>query len=258
MPHAANHRRRGSRHRPHHGLVVERPEVFQRTTAARHDDDVGAHALVECPQGGHDSRGGFLPLHQRRGKHHLGQGVTAAQGLENIAQSRAGGRSDHANHPRERRQGALAGVVEQPFGFQFGFQALEFAMQVARARGVEAVDIKLVAPPGGVNVDVAVGFHRVAIAGQKAPPLAQHLRLPHHTGQLGVAVFEGEIGMPRRGNFEVGNLALHPQFAQVVVAGDQVADIAGQVTDRPHNGAEELFKQHGTMITENRLRGAGG
>ena len=188
-------------------------------------------------QRGHDARRGFIALHRGGGQHHRRQRVAPLQGVEHVAQRRAGGRGNNANALRPARDGALAGRVEQPLGFQAGFQAQEFLEESAFAGRAQQVGIQLVLPAGLVHADRAVRLDGCAIARHKTQ--AQGVVAPHHAAQRGLAVFEREIQVARCSPGEVGDLALHPHVLQGFVTFQQLAQIARQVGDGHGGWGEE-------------------
>ena len=86
-----DHRNLAGRNRARHHFLVERPQIFERTAAARDDDHVRDLCAIEISQRGHNFRCRAFALHVHR--------ITAArerlakrrlQYAQNVANGRAG------------------------------------------------------------------------------------------------------------------------------------------------------------------------
>ena len=138
MPHRRDQRNDAGGGGAHHRFVIEGHQVFHRAAAPRHDDQIGprqmlpskalkpamaaaisAAAFSPCTATGHSST--------RRGKR-------AIQPVHDVADHRAGGRGDHADHLRQERQLLLARGIEQAFGGQALLALLQQRHQRAQAR----------------------------------------------------------------------------------------------------------------------------
>ena len=92
-------RRRGA----HHDFLVERPQIFQRAAAARHDQQIRARdrairrQRIEAVDRGRDLLGRAFALHPHRPHQHPAR-KAVGQPMQNVADHRAGRRGHHADH----------------------------------------------------------------------------------------------------------------------------------------------------------------
>jgi hypothetical protein len=197
-------------------LGAERQQVLERATAARDDDEIGPRQRPTFWQSikAHDAGGDFggrgLALHARRPHQHAAR-KAVGQPMQDVADDRAGGRGDDADHPRQERQKLLARLVEQAFGGELLLALFQELHQRADAGRLQRVDDDLV-------------FRRTRISGELAggddvePFLQLHPHaaidaLPDHRFQDGALVLEAEIDVAGgRGALEAGNLAAHPHI----------------------------------------------
>ena len=182
----------------HHRLVIEAPEILQRPAAPRHDDDAGpwdASALgqgVEALDGAGHLRPAGLPLHPH-GPDDDAAGKTVGDAVENVADDRARGRGDDANHFGQEGDELLAGGVEEAFAGELAPTLLQQGHEGADPCGLDAL-----------HHDLVGGFARKGgdLAGRD--DLQPLLRLGAHAGvgafpdhrvDAGGGVLEGEIAM---------------------------------------------------------------
>ena len=134
-----------ARDRARDDLLVERPEILDRSAAAADDDDVDAgHACDRRAAPRAISRRRALALHARRADHEVRVRVAPPQHLDDVADRRAVERRDDADLARQRRQRPLARRVEQPFGLQPLLQLIERELQRAETVRLEVLADELV------------------------------------------------------------------------------------------------------------------
>ena len=82
-------------------------------------------------------------------------GIAAAQHLDDVAHGRAVERRDDADLARQRRQRALAALVEQPFACEPLLELIERELQRAEALGLEVLADDLILALRVVDADAA-------------------------------------------------------------------------------------------------------
>ena len=208
VAHRRHHRHRRGGDGAHQRLVVERPQVFQRSAAAGQQHHLVTAAGRGPAQQVGDLRRGAFALHQAGQDIHFKQGQPARQHAEHIAHGRAGGRGDHRHPAHPGRQRSLARGIEQAFGRQSGLQCLEGAAQRAFAGLFEMVEHQLVVAARLVQGQAATAEHLEAFARHELQPLA--LGLEHGATHLRTRVLEGEVQVAGAGSGDVAQFALHP------------------------------------------------
>jgi hypothetical protein len=88
--------------------------------------------------------------------------------VQDVADHRAGGRCDHADHARQERQGLFARGIEQAFGFKPRLQFGQQRQQRAFAGDFHAVDHDLVIRAAGIGRQLAGGDDLDAVFGAEA------------------------------------------------------------------------------------------
>ena len=149
-----DHRHRAAGDRARHDLLVERPEILDRSAAAPDDDDVDARrpcAIAREPAG--DVERGAFALHARRANHEVRVRVAAAQHVDDVAHGRAVERGDDADLAGQRGQRPLAAPVEQAFGREPLLQLLEGELQRAEPLGLEVLADDLILALRVVDAD---------------------------------------------------------------------------------------------------------
>ena len=130
-------------------------------------------------------------------------GEAAADDVEHVADGRAGGRGHDADHPRERGEGSLARLLEEPFRLQLALELLEGELERTQPLRLHHLDHELVLTPRRVHVEAAEGQHLHAVF-----QLEAHAAAPspeQHGGDLGAFVLEGEVRVAGAGvrRFEI-------------------------------------------------------
>ncbi len=108
---SAHHRNAACSNCPGHALVIERPKVLCRATAPRYDHDIELLEPLHHFESGDDRSWGIFTLNAAICDHQANG--TALRGDPNdIPKRRPGATGDHADHPRQLRQRALALGIE--------------------------------------------------------------------------------------------------------------------------------------------------
>ena len=184
---------------------------------------------VQFGQRGLNLGGRRVALHGDREEQHVEAGVAAADDVEEVANHRAGGRGDDADGARKCGQRPLAGGVEEAFGLEPLLELFEGQLQRAGADRLHGFGHQLHLAALLVDADPAAHQHVQAVLGAKAQ---QHgLAAEEHDGQLRVGVFEREVDVAGGRGAVVGDLALDPDVAVLLL--DQLANLADQLAHRP-------------------------
>ena len=202
--------------RADHDLLVERPQVFQRTAAARDDQQIGARnparfrQRVKTADRCRDLFGRAVALHLDR-PHQYAARKAVLQAVQDVADHRAGGRGHDADHFRQPGQQLLAALGEQAFGRELLLALFHQRHQRADAGRLERLDHDLVFRRAGVGRELAGRDDLQSLLRLEAHPVER--ALPDHRLDLGVLVLEREIAMPgRMGPAEAGDLAAYPDM----------------------------------------------
>ena len=209
--------------RAHHDLLVERPQILERTAAARDDEEIGpAHRSVEgerveAVDRGGDLLGAAIALYAHRPHDHVAR-KAVGEPMQNIADHGTRRRGHDADPLRQEREQLLARGLEQAFGGEFFLALLDKRHQRPDARRRERLDDDLVCrlagisrqPAGDENFEPFLGLD--AHARQRAPP--------DHRVDLGAFVLEREIAVAGGVRpAKAGNLAAHAHVAKGVLDG---------------------------------------
>ena len=139
-----NDRHRGRRDRPRQDLLVERPEILDRSAAASDDHHVDARDARDRLERTGDVLARAVALHAHRPHDQVRIGMPAAQDLDDVLERRAVERGDDANLAGEGGNRALARRGEEPLGLQLSLQLLERELQRAAALRLEMLADELI------------------------------------------------------------------------------------------------------------------
>ena len=127
--------------------------------------------------------------------------MAAADDVQKVADYGSGGRGDNSHGARKGGQGALAGGVEEAFGFQAFLELLKGQLQRARAHRFHGLGHQLHLTALFIDAHLAANQHMQTVFRAEAQ---QHGIAPEENhGQLGVGVFEGEVKVARGRGTEV-------------------------------------------------------
>ncbi len=213
MPHATHQRHRTAHHGAHHALVVERPQVFERTTTPAKDGRIERQARAVCQrelgQRLHDLSRGLGPLHRSRDQHHLDMRHPASQRDHDVAPCRSSGRGDHRHAARKPRQVPLAGGVKKTLGFQTGLQPQELLVQRPRPSLAHAIDDELQLASSLVNGQLTSDLNQHPVCWleiDRSEGAAEHRATQR---RLPMLVLEREVRVPGSGSREAAELSAH-------------------------------------------------
>ena len=200
-------------HRTRHDLLVESPQILDRSAPSRDDQHVDLGAFVrrrDCPR---DFGGGAFALHRRRIEDDGHGGPPPSQRGQNVGE-RGGARRRHdTDGPRKCRQRSLAFHREPPGGREPRFEALEFLVQRADAGEAHRLDIELELAARFVNRRRGTDLDRETVLQRESGELG--LLPEEHAAHLCRAVLQVEVTVTRGGASEIGDLAGNPDEAQM-------------------------------------------
>ncbi len=130
--------------RARHHLLVEGPEVLDRASAPAHNHDFDARHPRDRLQAPRDVRRGPLALHAGGADDHPDVRVAAVHDLEDVAQRGPVEGGHDADLRGHRRQGALAGRLEEPFCLKPLLELLDSELQRPQPARLETVAHQLV------------------------------------------------------------------------------------------------------------------
>src|SRR5262249_6030550 len=211
-------------------LFVERPEVFERSAAAREDDDLYARHSRQLTQSLRDLGGGAVALHAGRADDDVHVRVASAQDLDDIAHGGAVERRDDADFPRQERQRTLALGSEQAFGFELVLQLLERHLELPEAARLQHLADELILALRFVRADSRARDDVLAVLRLEAQ--ITHSRAKHHCLDLRSAVLQREVQMARVPDLHVGQLAFDPDVDERFF--EQLPDVRVELADAQH------------------------
>src|ERR1700683_946861 len=222
---AADDRNRGIGNRARDRFLVERPKIFERTSAASQNQDVYGLLAIEELQGADDLEGGAIALNAHGIQRQVHVVKTASKNAHDVANGGTCRRCDQTDATRQKRERLFSLRGEQTLGFQALFQLIEGQLQRAQADRLDALDVDLIFAAGFVDADGTAHSDVEAIFGAEFHE--SQLVLEADATDLGAVVFEGAIHVARRGFVAVGEFAFDKDVGEV--ADKEVADLAGQL-----------------------------
>ena len=139
VPDGGDHRHAAGDDGARHRLLVEGPEILQRATAARDDDDVDVVDRLQAPQRRGDRQRRALSLHGR-GRDQNRQRKPTVGDPDDVAHDRPLRRGHDAEPARQKRQRPLARRIEEPLGAEALLELLERQRQRAGPRRLDVGD----------------------------------------------------------------------------------------------------------------------
>ena len=215
MADPADHRQAAAGHGPHHRLVVESPQVFQRAAAAADDQRIDLVALIGLADRSHDLRRGLGALHAAGVDHQPHLRRPAFDRGDHVVQRRRPQRSDHPQRLRPGRQRPLTRQIEQSGGLQARAQLQKKFVERAFAQPRHRFDHALQFTARLVDGDAAAQLDLLAIGRAKVEQrgcAAKHRAAQQ--GRLAFAVFEREVAVAAGRAREARDLAAHRHCPQ--------------------------------------------
>ena len=224
MPDGGNDRDIRIVDRPRDTLVIERPQILDRTAAAAGDDEVADPIAVGIPDRSGDLRRCLRPLHAHGQQHDLAGRPALTEHADDIAHGRTRRRRDDSDPLRKQRQWLFVRAVKQALLLQLLLELLVGGIQVAHTARNEPRTIELICPVARIDRDAADG--RNAHSARRAK--AQRLRAAakHHAPQAALGILEREIMMPGRVDLVVGQFPRHTDITEQRIRIQQLLDVS--------------------------------
>lgn len=262
VPDGGDDRERASVDRLRHDALVERPQIFDRTAAAREEDGVELKSLAELVQVGDrvgDVRRGSIPLHAHIDEKEGDEWRATLEGVQHIVQRGASLRGDDRDSTREARQRLLRSRVKPAQRAQVVAQLAEFQFERARADRLDTVDIKLRPPLACKMLNAPARDDLLAVS--RDVGVFANGRREHHTFNDCRGVFEPEV--PVRLLLEAADFAddgqprRQPRFERVVDHRGELRDGVAEFRRRGR-GCCGLGRRrrHALVLLEKRRGGA--
>jgi hypothetical protein len=183
-----------------HDLLVEGPEILDRTAAAGDENRVDAKPLglgVERPYGPRDLFRRSVPLHAHIDEENANGLRPMGRRAETVVDRSAGRARDDRNAPGKRWQGKLAVIVKIAAGFKCSAEPLVALLERALSLAFDSGDIELRASLLGIKRKRAGDDDGVALAEDesRAPSSIGGLA-PHRAADDRLIILQREIPMP--------------------------------------------------------------
>ena len=228
VPDGGDERDRALGRGAHDFLLVERPQIFDRTAAARDDQQVWPRLdRRESTNRRGDFARSALALDRDRPQDHASR-TPVLQAVENVADHRPRRRGDDADHAREEGQLALAAGVEQSFGGERLAALLEQSEQRPLPRKLHPLDDDLVLGAPRISRQLPRSDDLGAIFGTKRE--TGRTRAPDDGVDAGILVLQREIAVAGSVPLEPTNLSPHAHLAERAL--DRSLERAGKLGDR--------------------------
>jgi hypothetical protein len=133
--------------------------------------------------------------------------------VDDVAEGGSAGAGDDADAVGEGREWAFAGLIEEAFGGETALELLEGELECAFSARAHGLCDELEGATGLVDGDAAAEFHVHAVFGLKGQE--RGTAAEHDDGELGVAVFEGEVQVTGGGGTAVRDFAFDREEAGV-------------------------------------------
>ena len=189
-------------------LLVELPQVLDRTAAAHQQQYVAFGAPARGGERLRELRRGALALHRRRVDHDRDGRIAAPQRGQDVAQGRRRKRGDDADLLRVFRDRALGRRIEQALFLQLLLQAQEALEQGPKPRPAHRLDVELEASARFVQGDQRSRLDALAVG--QVPVQVRRAALEHDAIHLRGLVLEGEIQVAGGRRPQVRDLAGDP------------------------------------------------
>src|SRR4051812_13041482 len=216
--------RNGARDR----FLVERPKIFERSSAAADEDDVVQLPAREVSDGDRDLARGIAALHADRINLHLQPFEAASEDVEDVA-NRSTGRAGNDGDPlRQHRNRLLSRRIEQSFLGELLFELLECQLQRAEAGRLDGDSVELELPLLFVKREASADDELQSVFNAEAEEACVRREQDH--AHLGSRILNRKIDMTGSGTDDVRRFALD---AYVVVSKELDVDLTDELTYFP-------------------------
>ncbi len=208
------------------GFFVERPEIFERTAAARDDSDLRPASAAEVFEAAANVFDGAGALHTRGEEADVKSREAARKDFDEIANDGAFGRGHDADAEGKARQRPFSRGFEKAFFEEFLFELFKGELKRALALRLDGFDDELVFAALFVDIDAAAheDLHAVLRLEFQAPVR----ELPADAFDLRVGVLKREVAVAAGHELRAGDFAGDPDVGEAAVerGADAVAQFA--------------------------------
>ena len=233
-------RRVRSMYGPHELLVVESPEIFERTASSAEQNHVDVLDGVEPFDRAHELRRGVRTLNGGRMDQDR-DWEAVMQDSQHVADSGARRGGDDPDPSREPGEWFPMGGVEEAFRFQCSFHPLEGGEKSAVSRGTDLVDDDLMTSMSFVDGDSSMTLDPHSVL--QSHRASKRVRTKHHAGQFCIPLGQCEIDVPGTGLAEIDDLPFHPGLT--ILGLQQLLDATRETRHR-ENGRGGWSGLHGS------------
>src|SRR5690348_926982 len=208
-------------------FFVERPKIFERTSAARKNEHVREILLVEKFQGFDDFARGFFSLDAHGIERYADIVEAAAEDAHNVANRGPFGRSDQTDAAGKQGQRFFVPGIEEAFGFEAPLELIESELQSAEAERLHRVDVNLILTPLLVHTEAAAHGDFEAVFGMEAH--AEALLLEPDAANLRAVILKSAVDVAGLSFAAVGDFAFDENVREI--AAKEIADARSQLGD---------------------------
>src|SRR4029077_1409214 len=220
----------GSKNRARHYFLIERPQIFERTSTPSDDEHIGKFCAIEIIDRYRNFFRSSVALHLHWIEPHMCVWKPALQDAKNVADRGARGRRDDADATRQNGQRFLPRFVEEAFFLQALLQLFERQLQSAEADGLDIRDVNLIFAAHIVDADRTAHRDVQAVFGTEFQPA--RLITKTDASNLCARVPQGEIEVAGLRRAAIRDFALDPDVEES--AFEQIADAVGELAHFPH------------------------
>src|SRR4051794_12095140 len=227
-------------------FLVERPEIFERSSAAADEDDVVQLPAREVPDRDRDLSRGISALHADRINLHLQPLEAAPENVEDVANRSAGRAGDDGDPLRQHRNRLLSRRIEQSFIGELLLELLECQLQCAEAGRLDGDSVELELPLLFVKREASADDELQSVFDAEAEETC--VRREQHHAHLGPRILDRKIDMTGSGTDDVRRFALD---AYVVVSKELDVDLPDELTYFPDalgHGAHVIQINSGKLV----------
>ena len=242
MPDAADHRNRAGSDHPRQPLIIESPEIFDRSATAHQKQDLAFGARPRSQQGADQFGGCLSPLYGRRINDDLDLRRATRKRGQHIAQRCRLQRGHDSQRAHTCRHLAFARGLEQTLGFESRLDLKETLEEVSGASLAQSLDIELEFAARLVESCLCPSFDPITVGRIECHQLVAAPK--HHRSNRRLGILKSEVPVTAGGPCQIGNLAAHPDGRETAIE---------QCSHRP---VEFSNRHHADLSTTNRSVGA--
>src|SRR5258707_9365515 len=143
MPDGGDRRNRAGGNRACHRLLVERPQIFERSPSAANQDDVVQLPAREVANGNGDLAGCVPALHAHRINLYVKAGEAAAENVQHVADGGAGRTGDDGDPLGQHRDRFFPRGIKKALIGELLLELFEGQLQRTEAGGLDGYRVEL-------------------------------------------------------------------------------------------------------------------